>query len=119
MLELKNFESMLQIRARELARSLAERNQIMIEQSTDEFDGRLQSADRERSAQALADGSRTLRLVEAARDRIRDGTFGVCLGCGAEIAMKRLQAIPWAALCVSCQEEEENMAFRPALGRAA
>ena len=120
MLELKRFELVLQARARELARSVAERNQIRIERSADAFDGRLHAADRESSAQALAEDFRLLRQVEAARDRIRDGTFGICLRCEGGIPLKRLQAIPWAAFCKSCQEmAEEGRAYRPKLARAA
>jgi DnaK suppressor protein len=118
--ELKNFESALQTRARELLRSQAERRQIMVERSADALDGTLQAADRERSAQTLAQEFRLLRQVEAALARIRCGDFGICLSCEEQIPLRRLQAVPWASLCVSCQEkEEERRAFRPALARAA
>ena len=118
--ELKKFESALRTRAGDLARSLAGRNQIMIERSADAFDERLHAADRELSAQALAGDSRLLHQVEAARDRIRDGAFGICLRCEEEIPVKRLEAIPWAAFCLSCQEmAEESTAYRPTLARAA
>ena len=120
MLEMKKFELALQARARDLARSLAERHQITVETSADEFDESLHAAGRELSAQALAERSRLLRNVEAARDRIRDGTFGSCLGCEEEIPLKRLQAIPWADLCISCQEmAEKGEAYRRTLARAA
>jgi len=117
--ELNKLELALQIRARELARSLAERNQIMIERSADDFDRRLDAADRDSSAQALAGNLRLLRQVEAARDRIRDGTYGACLRCEEDIPLKRLQAIPWAGLCISCQKADERRAFWPRLARAA
>jgi DnaK suppressor protein len=119
-LELKKFESALQTRARELARFLAQRNQIAIERLADAFDATLLAAERESSAQTLEQGFRLLRQVEAARDRLRDGSFGICLGCEEDIAPKRLQAVPWAAYCVSCQTEaEEAGAFQPRLARAA
>jgi len=118
--ELKKIELALQMRARELAHSLAERNQIMIERSADAFDKRLDAADRESSAQALAGNLRLLRQVEAARDRIRDGTFGICLRCEEGIPLKRLQAIPWARFCIACQKNaDERSAFPPRLDRAA
>lgn len=117
--ELKEFELVLRTRAQELARSLAERNQLTIEKSADEVDQRLHAADRESSAQALAGVSHLLRQVEAARDRMRRGAFGICLRCEEGIPLKRLQAIPWAAFCISCQAAEEGEAYRPALARAA
>ncbi|HWB83131.1 MAG TPA: TraR/DksA family transcriptional regulator [Bryobacteraceae bacterium] len=107
-LDLKNFEFALQTRAEELARALAERNQIAIERSADTFDATLLAAERESSAQVLAHDSRLLRQIEAARVRLRDGTFGVCLRCEEEITPKRLEAIPWAAYCLSCQAMAES-----------
>ena len=118
-LDLRILETALQTRTRELVRSLAERNQIAIERSADGFDATLLAAEREFSARTLEQDSMLLRQVEAARERIRDGTFGVCLRCEEEIALKRLRAVPWAAYCLACQEKAEGAAFRAGLVRAA
>ena len=40
-------------------------------------------------------------------DRLDDGSYGTCAGCGEEIAPRRLQAIPEATTCVRCQESLE------------
>jgi DnaK suppressor protein len=45
-----------------------------------------------------------LRLVEEALDRIHTGDYGVCLSCEKTIPPKRLQALPWAKYCVTCQQ---------------
>ena len=45
-----------------------------------------------------------LRLVEDALDRLELGEYGRCVGCGRGIPPKRLEAIPWARFCISCQE---------------
>lgn len=45
-----------------------------------------------------------LREVEDALDRVRQGTFGICVGCERSISQKRLLAVPWARYCISCQE---------------
>ena len=45
-----------------------------------------------------------LELVEAALARLDAGTFGRCLRCGNEIPGGRLEALPWAAYCISCQK---------------
>ena len=119
-LDLKTLEAALEARSRELARTLAERNQIAIERAADVFDASLLAIERESSAQTLEQDFRLLRQVEAALDRLRGGTFGVCEGCEEEIAPKRLQAIPWATYCVSCQEEAEASEMpRPPLAHAA
>jgi RNA polymerase-binding transcription factor len=53
---------------------------------------------------ALRDRARQhLELVDAALQRLDDGTFGTCLRCGQPIATERLEALPWAAHCIACQ----------------
>lgn len=44
-----------------------------------------------------------LEQVEAALARLDDGTYGACRSCGRPIAPERLEALPWAALCIDCQ----------------
>src|SRR5215468_1585572 len=46
-----------------------------------------------------------LREVEDALRRIENGTYGVCHECEEPISTKRLDAVPWAKYCVTCQEE--------------
>ena len=45
-----------------------------------------------------------LELVDAALQRIRDGSFGECQHCGGEVELKRLNAVPWTRHCLTCQE---------------
>lgn len=66
------------------------------------------------TAQATAGRSEVLALVEhltstrsevvAALERIDEGTYGKCAGCGEAIAPERLEAVPWASLCVACKQ---------------
>jgi DnaK suppressor protein len=44
-----------------------------------------------------------LQLVDSALQRLDSGSFGACLRCGNAIAPERLQALPWAAHCITCQ----------------
>jgi DnaK suppressor protein len=46
--------------------------------------------------------------VEEALARIEDGTFGICAGCGCDIAIKRLQARPVAKYCIDCKSRQEQ-----------
>jgi DnaK suppressor protein len=46
-----------------------------------------------------------LRDLQAALARLDGGSFGICPGCGEVIAEKRLDAVPWATLCMSCEEK--------------
>lgn len=56
-----------------------------------------------------------LKKVEAALDKIKEGTYGECNHCGKSINIKRLEALPSATLCMECQEEsdERDLASRP------
>jgi DnaK suppressor protein len=48
------------------------------------------------------------RLVDNALEQLREGTYGVCAGCGYEIPQKRLQAVPWSSFCLVCQDMIET-----------
>jgi DnaK suppressor protein len=45
-----------------------------------------------------------LREISGALHRIDGGTYGICMECEQPISSKRLDAVPWARYCVSCQE---------------
>jgi DnaK suppressor protein len=49
-----------------------------------------------------------LRRIDAALDKISDGSFGHCEECEEEIGMKRLENQPWAELCITHAEEKER-----------
>jgi DnaK suppressor protein len=48
-----------------------------------------------------------LQLMDDALTRIEDKRFGVCISCEEEMNQKRLDAVPWAKHCLSCQEKQE------------
>ena len=50
-----------------------------------------------------------LRKIEEALERIRRGTFGMCLGCEDPIPLARLVARPVALFCAKCKEEQERI----------
>jgi RNA polymerase-binding protein DksA len=52
---------------------------------------------------------REIRDIEAARGRIKDGSFGTCVDCGNEIGFERLQAYPTAKRCYVCQQQREKL----------
>lgn len=49
-----------------------------------------------------------LQLIDAALARIENGHYGVCMSCGKKIPKERLEAIPYAFLCVGCKSSEER-----------
>jgi DnaK suppressor protein len=54
--------------------------------------------------------AKILRNIEEALVRIDKGTYGICRDCGERIAEARLNAIPWARLCIKCKEKEKQSA---------
>ncbi|GHT48625.1 conjugal transfer protein TraR [Spirochaetia bacterium] len=49
-----------------------------------------------------------LKLIESAITRIRQGKYGFCMKCGKKIPRTRLEALPYALLCIECKTEEER-----------
>jgi RNA polymerase-binding protein DksA len=48
-----------------------------------------------------------LQDTEAALERIRDGSYGVCTDCGEDVTWERLEAYPTAKRCIACQTRHE------------
>ena len=48
-----------------------------------------------------------LAAIDAALKRIDDGTYGTCITCGDQIRYERLEASPWASLCIDCKRRAE------------
>jgi RNA polymerase-binding transcription factor len=49
-----------------------------------------------------------LTAIDAALERIDQDSFGVCTRCGRPISQERLEARPWASLCIDCKRQEER-----------
>jgi RNA polymerase-binding protein DksA len=49
-----------------------------------------------------------LHAIDAALGRIEDGSYGRCSRCGQQIAEDRLEAVPYATLCIDCKRKEER-----------
>jgi DnaK suppressor protein len=74
----------------------------------DVIDAALDSAQDEISSQLAEVESRELARIEKALERMQEGSFGVCEGCGCKIPMARLNALPYATYCIECQREMER-----------
>ena len=58
--------------------------------------------------------SKLIKKIKKALERIEEGTFGICEGCGEDISIKRLKARPVTTQCIDCKTKEE--ALEKALG---
>jgi len=64
--------------------------------------------DREIDYTLEENSARVLSEIDAALRRIDDGTYGTCASCRQQIAVERLEAFPWASLCIDCKRQAER-----------
>src|SRR5258705_6847896 len=81
---------------------------IAIERSADELEEADYKTVREMAIASLNRESAVRRSVGSALHRAQDGSFGTCMHCESEISRRRLDAVPWAALCIRCQEAADQ-----------
>jgi DnaK suppressor protein len=91
-----------------LAGDLSGMNKLARQTGGDVVDAALDSAHDEIASQLAEVESRELALIEGALERMRQGTYGKCEHCGGSIPAARLQALPYAVLCIHCQQEAEE-----------
>lgn len=91
-----------------LAGDLSLLKELRGQTSGDVVDAALDSAQDEISSQLAEVESRELASIEKALERMREGTYGMCELCNNNIPLARLQALPYATLCIQCQREVEK-----------
>lgn len=64
--------------------------------------------DRELDYTLEENSEHVLGEIEAALTRIEGGTYGICTNCAKQISEERLEALPWATLCIDCQRNLEH-----------
>lgn len=106
--QLNSFRRILEAKRNELHVGGSDREEILIHNEAEEFDRLQQQLNREVAIRNLDRESKLLKEVRAALSRIDENTFGTCLRCEEDIPEKRLNAVPWAAYCIACQEKLEQ-----------
>ncbi len=91
-----------------LAGDLSSLKELREQSSGDVMDAALDTAQDEISSQLAEVESRELAHIEVALERMRDGNYGSCEGCNEGIPLARLQALPYATMCIQCQREAEK-----------
>ena len=69
--------------------------------ATETYDRELDYTLEENSEHVLAE-------IDSALERIEAGTYGTCTNCGKQIPEERLEALPWATLCIDCRRQREH-----------
>lgn len=91
-----------------LAGDLSLLKELREQTAGDVVDFALDSAQDEINSQLAEVESRELASIENALERMRTGHYGVCEGCSERIPLARLNALPYATLCIECQREAER-----------
>src|SRR5438094_5836754 len=106
--ELNKYKTLLETKQAELAGGLRNREGIAIEKTADALDEVQLAGERELAIRNLDRESNMLRNVRGALSRIADGSYGICMHCEEDISPKRLNAVPWTAYCIQCQEAADR-----------
>ena len=65
-------------------------------------------AEAERIVTVTEDLQDILAQVDAALERMNEGTYGICQRCGKPIGAERIEAFPYVAYCIECQSRIER-----------
>jgi DnaK suppressor protein len=104
-------KGMLEERRQEIQQKLRSLRETLPAETSDVRDAEEQSVDdfvQEVDFTLMQMKSQTLAKIDEAIIRLEAGRYGLCTECDAEITEARLKALPFAALCRSCQEAEES-----------
>lgn len=77
--------------------------------SADPLDHGVQTAARDFDLTTKLRNRQLIVQINAALERIEDGSYGFCLESGEEIGLRRLEILPFASLSVECQEQKERI----------
>jgi len=66
------------------------------------------NVERERDLALSASATQAVEEIDRALRRMDAGSYGICERCGKKIAVARLEALPFAALCIECKSREER-----------
>jgi RNA polymerase-binding protein DksA len=66
------------------------------------------NVERERDLALSASANQAVEEIDRALRRMDTGSYGICERCGKKIAVARLEALPFAALCIECKSREER-----------
>lgn len=107
-MDVQSSRRMLEAKRAELMSVYRETQGIAIQRVPDSLEELNLEFQRNMAVDFLNRRAALLCQVSEALERIAEGDYGVCQACQKAISSKRLAALPWAALCLECQEAEEN-----------
>src|SRR5258708_35271652 len=100
----------LQRQVERLAKDVAESTQVTenAKSPISSAENASDSYDQDCAFMSMESEEELMRKVDIALARMREGSYGQCEECEDNIKPERLEALPWATMCVKCQELEER-----------
>ena len=106
--EIEGCRRVLEVKKGELLSGRHKAEGITVERVPDSMEELTMEIECSMAVDALNRNATLLGQVTEALERIAAGNYGVCLACENAISLKRLTALPWAALCLGCQQIAES-----------
>jgi DnaK suppressor protein len=97
----------LQSKLQDVLEFSGDRETLEIQPTADPLDQVRSSTDRDMAVETLNHQARSIQEIRSAMARIEEGSYGYCERCEEPIPAKRLDAVPWARMCVKCQSATE------------
>lgn len=101
---LKNMIEEAQLKGDSTLEDLTDSNELF----ADPADRASAEADRAFTLRIRDRERRLIRKIQAAMQRLEDGSYGVCDECGDDISIARLKARPVTKLCINCKSRQED-----------
>jgi DnaK suppressor protein len=118
--DIQYFKSLLQKKEQELLKNIQYLKDVVMNSTTQEASGDhsaysfhmadqgTDAMEREKAFLFASRDEKYLKQIEAAYQRIEDGSFGVCRSCQKEISKERLEAVPTTTICFDCKSKESK-----------
>ncbi len=102
----------LEAKLEDLLKLAGDREGLEIQPMADPLDQVRSNTDRDMAVETLNQQARSIHDIRSALARIEEGSYGRCERCDEQIPAKRLDALPWARMCVQCQSATEAEAHQ-------
>jgi DnaK suppressor protein len=118
--DIQYFKSLLQKKEQELLKNIQYLKDVVMNSTTQEASGDhsaysfhmadqgTDAMEREKAFLFASRDEKYLKQIEAAYQRIEDGSFGICRSCQKEISKERLEAVPTTTICFDCKSKESK-----------
>lgn len=105
-MDMAKYETILRNRQRELNARLHRIDDDLGRQKSADNEDRATETENDEVLEEMGQaGENELKAIDAALDRIANGTFGTCVKCGQAISPERLAAVPYTPFCQECAAE--------------